>query len=170
MKTGRWVSKGIPKALVGQLTVDRGRDLTHLLHLRMHLRILNRTLKRPARNEPKQNLKPNPLSRPGILIHGVEQPARDGCNGSAEDPEQGHNADGHEREALNDHGDGQGDDHGEHADAGVYGGGVVDGLEVDGEVVEDDEVGASEAEHVGGAGPDVMFSELVGKEESVWML
>jgi len=58
---------------------------------------------------------------------------------------------------LDDSSESQRDDESEHADARVDGGGGVDALEVDGEVVEEDEVGAAEEEHVEGAYPDVAF-------------
>jgi hypothetical protein len=80
----------------------------------MNLGVLDRTLERPAGDEAKQNLIADPLACAGIAVHGVEQSTGHGCHAAAEDPEEWDNANSHQGEALDNHGDGERYDHGKH--------------------------------------------------------
>ena len=91
----------------------------------------------------------------GADSEGVEETDADGGEDSADDHKwHGATCDGN-ADARDNSGEGDGEDEGEIAHAGLDGGDVVDDLEVDGQEVEDDEVRARDGEGVGHALPDV---------------
>jgi hypothetical protein len=126
----------------------------------LDLRILQRDLGGESDGEAHDDLEADLFACACRLVHGVKQTTADGTERAADEPEQRHDADLCEREALRDGRKGERDDQGQHADAGADRVGIMDGLEVEREVVEDDEVGAREEDHEESAGPDVSLCEL----------
>jgi len=140
-----------------RLTIYNCAHLRQILRFRMDLCICNCDLECSSSSKANEDLISDPFSSRSASIKGIHQPCTYRCNRTTNDPEKRHDADFRQCKALDDGGESQRDDQSEHSNARVDGGGRVDGLEVDGEVVEEDEVGAAEEEHVEGAYPDVAF-------------
>jgi len=84
--------------------------------------------------DASEDLVADPLARGGGDGKGVEHAGADGKDGAAEPHEGGVPADEGDEAADDDGGDGYADEVGDGADAGFFGGGAFDGLEVEGEV------------------------------------
>lgn len=124
------------------LTVDDSSSLRQVLRADLDLSVLQGDLSRESDCEAYDDLEPNPFPGACRFVHGVEEAAAYRAERAADEPEERHDADFRESKALRDSGEGEWDDQGQHADTRADRVRVVDGLKVERQVVQDDEVGA----------------------------
>jgi hypothetical protein len=125
-------------------------------------------LSRESDCEAYDDLEPNPFPGACRFVHGVEEAAAYRAERAADEPEERYDADFRKSKALRDSGEGEWDDQGQHADTRADRVRVMDGLKVERQVVQDDEVGAWEEDHEEGAGPDVALCELWDVVSACW--
>jgi hypothetical protein len=116
-------------------------------------------LPREAKAETSNDLEPDPEPCLRVRAKRVKEARSDGSKASAKgEPDPDLSRFG--GQGARDHGsNADGDDHGEIADTRVDWTGVIHALEVDGEIVEDDKVGAAEEEGEARVGPDEALPE-----------
>ena len=101
-----------------------------------------------------EDLVADPLAGAGSNVQRIDQARGDGRDGRAAYHQRRRDAGLGDATARDDGAKRDGQDDGEVSDAGIGGVDVVDALEVDGQVVDEDEVAASEEESVQGIHPD----------------
>jgi hypothetical protein len=142
------------------LTVDNGRHLRHVFRCCVDLGVGDRNLECPPDCEANQNLVADPFANRGIGVHGVHQSAPSCCQRATEHPKCWYDAEFHQSETLEDRRECKRKDKCQHSDARVDRAAVVDGLEVDGKVIQDREVCSAEEEHESRADRHVALHEL----------
>lgn len=94
-----------------------------------------RDLRRQPRAEAREDLVPDPFACCGADAEGGDETCGDAADDGAAEEELHVGAEAGDEEAGGDLGEGEGDEVGKGVDAGAFGRGAQDGLEVEGEVV-----------------------------------
>lgn len=115
--------------------------------------------------DAEEDLVADPVGGAGADVYAVEEAGRDGDYGGAGDYEGDVVAQDADEAAGEDGEEGGAEDEGEDAQAGCRGGNAVNGLEVDGEVVEQDEERTREEEFEQAASGDAAVREDFGGDQ-----